>query len=832
MKLELPPYSRTIARATRWCIRHTWATFAGTLAVLIAAALMASSLKVDPSLEAYLKGSDSWATYDEIDRTFNIGETVVIAFRETGGTVFDAETVKAVANLDRTVATMPGVQRVLSVASASVLGLNEGNGGAASEVIDVGPLLPAGPVTKDSAVILGERILAHPIYRQILIDERHETTFLLVQFDAKVTDAVARLQSVREIRREADRFQTKQRSVHVAGTPVTKEALATGVRQDIMYFFPTALVLLMLLLWIMFGDFIASVIPIVVVGFSSVLVVGTLAMAGVPLSMATATIPTIILAVGLADSVHFLAELRRQSQRIKDRETALTNTVEALSLPCLLTSATSAVGFFALVSSGIAPLRYAGWGAAIGLLAAYLCSMLLTPVLLNAFGYPKRHHRPFVAAPRLADAMTNLATRLSRQLFVPVSLVGLAVGGCVAALTQLQIDADFIDYLDENHRLRRDLQVIEKTLGGANTLEIIVDGGSPGAFLEPDNIRKVDALGKALVELDEVPGVFGFVDYLAFANAVMTGDPDPHRLPDQREAVSQIMLLNEDVFASLITPDNQRVRMTVATPTRPTESMLAFTDKLEQRAHRVLEGTGLSVVVTGLPSLFARVVRHLVRDALTSFGLAVLLIWLAMIAGFRSLKLATVAMLPNVLPVGLTFASMVVLGMSFDTNSAFIACMGLGIAVDDTIHIVTRYQRAKAHGAPSPRAALHYALTNAGHPVVMTSIMLMVGFAVLCLSSFAPTFRVGLLSMLLIAMALFFDLCVFPALLIVADRVGEFRSETRARPSSISGYVSNLTSLLTENQAPARPDSTTDEEEWQMPAGLERMSLSRTGSRS
>lgn len=831
MNLEFPSYSKSVARATRWCIRHTWATFAGTLVILLAAGLMASSLKVDPSLEAYLKGSKSWSVYDEIDRTFNIGETVVIAFRESGGTVFDAETVKAVAELDRTVATRPGVQRVLSVASASVLGLNEGGSGAASEVIDVGPLLPAGPVTKDSAVILGERILAHPIYRQLLIDERHETTFLLVQFDSKVTDAVARLQAVREIRKDADRFQTEKRSVHVAGTPVTKEAIASGVRQDIMFFFPTALALLMLLLWIMFGDFIASVIPIAVVGFSSVLVVGILAMAGVPLSMATATIPTIILAVGLADSVHFLAELRRQSQRIKDRETALTNTVEALSLPCLLTSTTSAVGFFALVASGVAPLRYAGWGAAIGLCAAYLCSMLLTPVLLNAFGYPKRHHRPFVAAPRLADAMTQLAMRMSRQLFIPVSLVGLTIGGCIAALTQLDIDADFIDYLDENHRLRQDLLVIEKTLGGANTLEIIVDGGSPGAFLEPENIKKVDELGKALVELDEVPGVFGFVDYLAFANAVMTGDPDPHQLPDKREAVSQIMLLNEDVFASLITADNQRVRMTVATPTRPTESMLAFTQKLEERAHKVLEGSGMSVEVTGLPALFAQVVRHLVRDALNSFGLAALLIWLAMIAGFRSVKLASLAMLPNVIPVGLTFAIMVVLGLSFDTNSAFIACMGLGIAVDDTIHITTRYQRAKEHGAPTPRAALHYALNNAGHPVVMTSIMLMVGFAVLCLSSFTPTFRVGLLSMLLVFMALVFDLCVFPALLIVADRVGEFRSETRARPSSISGYVSSLSSFLTEHEDPAPTDSNTAEEDWQMPSGVDRMALARSGSR-
>ncbi|MCC7384397.1 MAG: MMPL family transporter [Deltaproteobacteria bacterium] len=792
MRLNVPRFSRLVANGAAWCIRRPVLTFGITLVLLIGAGLAALKLRVDPSPEAYLEGTEVWNTFRALDRSYGIGETIVIALREPGGTVFDAETVQTVAELDRVITGLSGIKRVLSIASASMLGKIGAEG--AADVIDVGRLLPEGSVSNANAAELGNRISRHPVFRRLLIDPRHETTFLFVQLDSDLADPVRRLAIVREIRSQIDRFQSKARTVHLAGTVVTKEAIASGVQHDLVVFFPAAALLLAVLLWIALGELLASLIPLCVVGFSSLLVLGLLGLAGTPLNMATATIPTIILVVGLADSVHYFSELRRQYARTGDRELSLVAAVEAIALPCLLTSTTSAAGFMALMSSRLGPLRQFGYGAALGLLVAYLVSMLLTPTILSALQYPRRKATSGLTIPRLARFLTRVAIFGVRRLGLSIGVIGLLSGACLAALSHLRVNSDFVDYLQHDHRLRHDLAVIEDCFGGADTIEVFITG-APSAFLEPQNLERVDQLGGKLRKMDGLRGVFSFVDYLKLANHALSGKEwtkDPREagfeLPPNREAVSQLLLLDAEGFNSLAAADMGQVRLTIQIPTRSSESVRELTQRVEKITGEVLAGSGLTATVTGLPPMFADVVRNLVEDSASSFALAALAIWLAMVVGLRSLQLATVAMIPNVLPVGLTFASMVALGLDFDANSAFVACLGIGIAVDATIHIVTRYQKAREHGSPTPATALQYTLTHAGQPVIVTSVLLMAGFSVLCLSSFVPTVRVGLLSALLVLYAMLFDLFITPVLLIAVDRVGaQFEPEAKSQPSEISG---------------------------------------------
>lgn len=813
MRLTLPSVPRLIARATEWCLGHAWTTFALTVLVLLLAGVFASRLEVDPSPEAYLKDTEAWATFERIDRAYGIGETVVIALREPAGTVFDAETVQMVAELDRVIGTMPGVRRVLSITSASMLGKIGSE--EAADIIDVGRLLPAGTITNASAVELGSRISRHPIYRRLLIDERHETTFVLAQLDADLTDAVQRMAVVREIRTQVERFQSKSRTVHMAGTTVTKEAITSGIQRDLLVFFPAAIVLLTLLLWIMFGDLIASLIPMCVVGFSSLLVLGVLGALGVPLNMATATVPTIILVAGLADGVHFFGELKRQYERTGDRDVSLIATVQAVGLPCFLTSVITAVSFFALISSRVAPLREFGYGAALGLLVAYFVSMLLTPVLLSALQYPRKKTGGLIGMPRFSRVLARLAIAGGRRLLIPIGAIGLLSGACFAAFSQLEVNSDLVGYLHPDHRLRRDLQVIEQTFGGGDSIDLVLTS-EPASFNEPAVLEKVDALAYALRKVEGVGGVFSFTDYLKLANHALSGKEWKRdyreagfELPSSREAVSQLLLLDAEGFASLAAPDMSEVRMTLQIPTLPSEDVRAIAARVKKTSERSLEGTGIDVIVTGLPQMFAEIERHRVEDAARSFGLAALAMWLAMMLGFRSVQMGSVGMLANLMPVGLTFASMVVLGISFDTNIAFVACLGIGIAVNHTIHIVARYQKARVHGSPTPATAIQYALSHAGHPVILTSLLLIAGCIVLCLSSFTPTVRVGTLGALLVGYALLFDLLALPILLIAVDRIGaQFEPEARALPSEISGRFE--ASVLTTPPSPA-PDEDPDE---------------------
>jgi uncharacterized protein len=742
--------------------------------LLAVAAGGATVVRVDPSPEAYLESSPDWKFYQEIDREYEIGETVVVAFREQGGTVFDVETVTAVAELDRVLSDKASVERVLSISSATALGKDR-------DTVDLRPLLPHDPITPEIAIELGNRIQSHPVYSQVLVDDRHETTFLFLQLAQRGNDPSAGLAIARDIRDEVDRFASKNRTVHLAGSPMTNEAIASGVEHDILLFFPAALLLLTVLLWISFNDLIASLIPLAVVGYATAAVVGGLAFAGTPLNMATAMVPTIILVVGLADCVHFLAELKRQFSRNGDRRGSVLATVEAVALPCLVTAVTSSVGFLALITSSVGPVRAFGYATAIGLVVAYACSMLLMPLLVMLLQYPRAKVRAFPSAPLLGRAMRKLAVLGHQHLLVTVGIAGLLLGVCVAAGANMSIDSNFAGYVDEDHRLRRDLDVIERTLGGVDVIEVLVDAKEEEAFGDPKGLARIDALAQRLRRFDGVSRVFALSDYLRFTHSVVNGVPDLNGpLPQSKAAIAQLALLDPTAFSALTNQEMNRARITMPVKTMSTAEVLALERAASDAAEKVLAGSGLIARFTGLPILFAGIVTTIVDEALSSFAIAALLIFLALTIALRSPALAGAAMVPNALTVGLTFGTMALVGMEFDTSSALVVCLGIAIAMDHTIHLAARYQRAREEGSPTPELAVQYAITHAGFPVVLTSVLLAVGFSVMCLSSFEPTFRVGLLSAIMVFFAVVLDLCMLPALLITADRLEKRYEETPA----------------------------------------------------
>lgn len=783
-----PQWGRLVASATAWCLRNQKLALALFGAALVLAALSLTRMSIDSSPEAFVRGSQDWLEYQRINETYGIGETLIVAFVEKGGTTFDPDTIGAVRELDLRLRSIRGVKRVLSIATATVLG--DTGSERASDTVDIGPLLSPGPLTLEASKTLETRITGHPIYWRLLAGRRADQTLLFVQLDPLGADPRRRLEIAREVRTIADGFATHDRTIHLAGASVTKEAIASGVRRDIMTFLPAAVLLLLVLLWLMFGDFASSLVPIASVGTSAMILLAGTSLFGVELNMASAVVPTVILVVGLADSVHLLCEIRRQYSRIRDASRALVMAVDVVAWPCLITSATSAFGFASLAYSSVIPLRELGIMAAVGLILAYFLTMTLVPLLLFMLGHPRGEARPFASADQLAELLGRIASFASQRLGLALGTVGLLTGMSIAVIDQLEVNSNVISYFGKAHRLRKDRLVIDQALGGANSIEIVLAHREPGGMLEPERLRKVDRLARVLREQHGLTGVFGFADYLRFAHRTLNGPgATPDDLPASREAVAQLMLISPEGFESLATEDGTEVRMMVAVPALSSEATLRFGERLSMIVRSELSGTDVTPTITGLPMMFARVVHGLIDDAVGSFGLAALAIWLALILGLRSFALGSLAMIPNLVPIALTFATMSLAGLSLDTHSAFIACIGAGVAVDDTIHIISRYQRARQHGAPTAHRALVYALAQAGHPVILTSVLLAVGFSVLCLSTFLPTVQIGLLLVMLVAFALSFDLLVLPVLLIALDRMRS-AFEPEIVPGSLERYLS------------------------------------------
>jgi uncharacterized protein len=762
--LKNPSDVRIEARASAWCMRHPAITILGACAILALSIWGATRTHVDPSPEAYLVGSDVWSAYQKIDKEYDISETAVIAFRELGGTVFDVETVSSIAALDRMLADMPEVERVLSIASATALDRE-------NDVLDLTPLLPAGPITRDTAIKLATRIKRHPVYGKALVDEQHETTFVFVQLSREVQDAIHRLGAVKQIRDKADSFSQKHRTVHFAGSLFTKEAVASAAQRDTLIYFPILTLLLALSLWIVFGEAIASVVPLSVIGFSSTVAFGLLGALGVPLNLTTAEVPAIVLAAGLAASVGFLAELRRQHARTGDRDASLVATIEGLATPSLLTTSAVVAAFLVLGRSPVVPIRELGWAAAAGCFAVYLSIFFVTPAVLHAFRYPRRATRPFASAAWIGRHSARAARAAQRRLIPTLAVVGLLSGVSIAALSVIRIDSSYVAYVDPDHRLRQDLAVIERTLGGSITMELILDGDKPGFFKDTTELAFLDRLGKTLETLPGIHTAFSLADYLKIANAVMIGSPagEPLVLPKSTEAVAQLTVIDPTPFSAFANAEMQQARVALQINNTSSEGVLALAATAKEKADQALEGQHVSSFVTGLPVVWANLPRHVVDHATSAFAISALLIWVVIIIGLRSFSIATAAMIPNLLSVLFTLGTMSIAGVQLDANLCFVLALAVAICAYHAIQLASRYQRARDEGSPTPQAAALYALTHGGHPVGVTSLLLLIGFSVLCISSFVPTLHTGLLGGILVAWSLVLDLVLLPALLMTAD---------------------------------------------------------------
>lgn len=744
---------------------------------------------VDPSPETYAIGTPIWDAYAAVDRRYEIGETVVIAFRELGGTVFDVETVGAVSAFDRALDAMPSVERVLSIASAAALDRE-------NELLDLTPLLAAGPITKESAIELATRIRRHRVYGRALVDQAHETTFVFVQLSRSLEDPLLRIEATRDIRTLADSYRAKHRTVHLAGTTIQKEAVASALQRDTLIFYPLAAALLLLLLWLIFGELPYTLVPLTVIGVSSTSVIGLLVALGVRLNLTTAAVPILVLVVGLTESVHFLAELRRQHARTNDRDISLAATVEAIAAPSLVASAAAACGFLAMAPSLIAPLGQLAIAATAGLTFVHATTLLLAPAVLRAIGFPKKRLVPFESAARVGRVLARWSLLERRYIVVTVAVVGLLSGIAVAGTSAIRVDSSFPGYLDPEHRMRQDLGIIERTLGGAETLEVILEGPETSFFKRIEELERLDRLKAAFEGSPGIHTAFSVADYLRIANTVMTGDEED-RLPESTEAVAQLTVIDPTPFSAFTADEMQEARMALQVRSMTSEGTLELAERVAAEAEALVQGTGVKVWVTGLPMVYARLTRYVVEDAAKRLLIGCFFVWVVVMLGLRSVAFSVVVMVPVVLPVLFTLGTMAILGVEIDSSIIFVGSLGLLLSVSHAVQLATRYLRAREEGSPSPDAAVLYATTHGGHAIAIVSLLTVAGFLVLASSSFGPTFQSGLLGATFVLWALVIGLGLLPVLLMAADWLENRHEPAFDRDGAGAQSFRRVSSLLT-----------------------------------
>jgi len=560
--------------------------------------------------------------------------------------------------------------------------------------------------------------------------------------------------------------------LHYSGYPLLSERFETLVQEDMQLLIPVMGVLLFLMLFLSFRSPVAMLMPGLVIAIGVLGVNEIQSYLRIPHSTVDqALLPTMII-IGVGITVHVLVEFFHALQEKPDSQFAARQAVTRLWKPAFFTAITTSAGFLALSVIRILPIRDFALLGAIGPLLLFLLAMTLLPVLLS-FTSPS-------PGKTLGAVSSGLVTRITSAIpeFTQRHRNGILLGGvacllfAIYAIPKIQIDTNYVTQFKENSVVRQDILYLDRIFKGVLTLDVILDSGESEGIKDPEFLRQVEEFQAWLESRESTGPVNSLVDYLKEISQALNGDdPTYYRLPDSREMAAQFLLLydssgaNEDL-SDIKDFDNRYLRLIV-----PMVNMAASDARIELQtieSHVQENYPALDPLLTGGMDLRTAQDVYAAEGMSRSFGAALIVISIFFFILFRSFKYGVLSIIPSVLPILLTGGIAGLFGIYLDLNTMLVGAMTMGIAVDDSIHVMSRYLTVKQTGA-STRQAIEQAMSESGRAVIFSSAVLIVGFSVFCLASFTTIVYVGLFGSIIMFLALLGDLILLPAILYWVD---------------------------------------------------------------
>ena len=560
-----------------------------------------------------------------------------------------------------------------------------------------------------------------------------------------------------------DSLRPPEASLVLSGIPVIRSRVPEMLERDQALFVVGGFLAFLAVLWLMLrhgGQVLLCLAP-VAAGYVATL--GLMALTGTAVTVLTSFIPVVVLVVGASDAVHLVAEFRREARASAGPREAVVRAFTSLSPACFYTSATTAVGFLSLAATRIGIVVDFGVFTAAAIVLTYLFGMSLLPVLLSLggrHGGGRRPRTPAWIAATLAGAAA-LARRQARWV-LPSVLAVAAAGALLSA--GLRTNVFLVDDMKDDAPVVRDLRWIESQGFGLFQVNLYLRREGDRPLHGPEALAWMDRFARSARSDPLVVSAVGLPDVLGGLRAAVTGEAE--RLPATAEEASQLLFLAElgdgAGLEDLYRRTDGVAQVLVTVRDRGSAATLPFLDRMEARLREDPFPAG-TARLTGTVQLVETFSAHLLRSfgpslALALVGIAALMTWM-----FRSPRLGLLALLPNLLPLLVIAGALRLGGFDLKPSSVLVFSIAFGIAVDDTVHLLAAYRRARPT-ARSDGAAMATAIRRAGAGVLMSTVMVSAGFALLLLSRFEVLYLIGLLTVIGAWAAVGADLVVLPRL--------------------------------------------------------------------
>ncbi len=776
-----------------WSIKWRWLVVVAACVMLAVGLFFSSKVRFDNSYESFFDQSDpAYHAYLDYLNDFQSDEITYILYRVPDNVhgPFDIEVMKTIGTLTQALEDeVPFVNEATSLANVEFIR-------AEGDSIDVDELLINFPETQEDLLKVRETVLSKPLYVDYLVNKEANYAAIILEMSRDSTDPLEDIiydpekgsqdiynlypqVSDIKVREILARPEYQGIEFFLTGDAPMNTAYNTILTKDSTYILLSALGLIVLVSMLLFRVTLVGILgPISVVVLSLILTLGFIGIIGWDLGVMFAMVPTLLCAVGVAQSVHILLEFQRNFGITGDRKTAVKASLKKVGGPCLMAAVTTSVGFLVLYLSDLKALSELAIYASAGVMITFILSATLLVVFLarGSNEISERKKNSLTVHP-LVHGIVNrcIKINLAKPKIVMFICLGCLVL-CGVGVTKLTIDFNFLKEFKPHVEWRKHTELAEEVMGGMLSVAYTVDTKTPNGIKDPALLHALEKVQRFAEQQPLVKKSFSVTDIIKDLNqGFHADDSDYYVLPDDKELVAQYFLVYElsggEELEEFVSLDFSRTalefRVEVAYATEIVELINTIDGYIEENPI-----PGAELRKAGIGFMWIKICEYIADTQMVSYSLVFVMIAIFMSLSFGSIKIGLLSMIPNLSPVVVTLGMMGWIGVPLDYMKLLLATIAIGIAVDDTIHLVTRY-RSQFIESGSYEIALERSLTDVGPALTITSIILVISFSSFLFGNTTILGSFGVLLAAAVAVALLADLFLMPVLILFLKPFGE-----------------------------------------------------------
>ncbi|WP_340075229.1 efflux RND transporter permease subunit [Leptobacterium sp. I13] len=617
-----------------------------------------------------------------------------------------------------------------------------------------------------------------PFYENLIFNQETQTIRTAIYIDKEIVNTSVRKDFVfNDFNPLIKKFEEETGlDVRVSGMPYIRTLNAQSIVDEIGIFIVAALSITSLIFFFFFRSFRATLISMVVVIIGVMWAFGILGLLQYEITVLTALIPPLIIVIGIPNCIFLINKYQQEIKKHGNQAKSLQRVISKIGNATLMTNVTTAAGFATFIVTESTLLKEFGIVASINILAIFILSLLIIPIIYSFMPLPKKKHLKHLNKKWIERFVSWMEKTVKHHRIAVYTTSLILLIASIIGIYQIRISGSLIEDIPQKTGFFEDIRFFEKEFDGIMPLEIMVDTKRKNGVLKLATLRRMEQVEEVISETPELSDPISVVDLVKYSKqAYYNGNPNYYQLPTSQENSFILSYAKKssdqvDLLKNFVDSTGQVTRITTFMKDIGTEKMERIEENLWNKINKVLPADRYDVTMTGKAFLFTKGTKYLVKNLVISLTLAIFLISLFMAYMFRSFKMIIISLIPNIFPLLITAGMMGFIGIPIKPSTILVFSIAFGISVDDTIHFLAKYRQELTENHWRITKSVYAALRETGVSMFYTSIVLFFGFSVFMISSFGGTVALGGLVSATLLFAMLANLVLLPSLLLSLEK--------------------------------------------------------------